>query len=141
MNRNLIGTLSIAVLSLMLTTGASAQSIVKAEVPFTFNAGAAQLPAGQYQIKEDHLRKTISILNVNTGAAVTVPVQQDSYAAANPTMVFRNVGDRHFLAQISAGMDGLNLTIPASKLEKQLHAVEVANGQSNAGKDVLIALK
>jgi hypothetical protein len=141
MNRNLIGTLSLAVLSLMLTTGAYAQSIVMADVPFAFTAGAAQMPAGQYQIKEDHLRKTISILNVKTGALVSVPVQQDSYAAANPTMVFRNVGDRHFLANISAGMDGLNLTIPASKLERQLHAVEVARNQSNTGKDVLIALK
>jgi hypothetical protein len=141
MNRNLIGTLSLAVLSLMLTTGAHAQSVVKADVPFAFNAGAAQMPAGQYAITENHLQQMINIRNMTTGALVSVPVQMDSYAVANPTLVFRTVGDRHFLAQISAGKDGSNLTIPPSKLEKQLHAVEVARGQSNTGKDVLMALK
>jgi hypothetical protein len=140
MNRN-FGTLSLAVLSLMLTTGARAQSMVKADVPFAFNAGSAQLPAGHYQIKEDHLRKMVSILNVNTGVVATIPVEQDAYNAANPAMIFRNVGDRYFLSRITAGMDGLNLTLPASKLEKQMHAVEVANAQSSSGKQVMIALK
>ena len=141
MNRNFIGTLSLAVLSLTFTSGANAQSIVKADVPFAFNVGASQLPAGQYQIKEDHTRLSISILNVKTGTLVTIPVQQDSYTAAHPTMIFRNVGDRHFLARISETMDGLNLTIPASKFEKQYQAVEEAKGPSTGGKDVLVALK
>jgi hypothetical protein len=56
-------------------------------------------------------------------------------------MIFRNVGDRHFLARISEGMDGLNLSIPTSKLEKQLQAVEEAKVPSTDSKDVLIALK
>jgi hypothetical protein len=141
MNRNFIGTLSLAVLSLTLTSGAYAQSIVKADIPFAFNVGATQLPAGQYQVKEDHTRLSISILNVKTGVIVTIPVQQDSYTAAHPTMVFRNVGDRHFLARISENMDGLNLTIPACKMEQQLQAVEEAKGPSTDGKNVLVALK
>jgi hypothetical protein len=141
MNRNLIGTLSLAALTLTLATGAYAQSIVKADVPFAFNVGASQLPAGHYQIKEDHMRQVISILNVKTGNLVTVPVQQDAYTAAHPMMIFRNVGDRRFLARISEGTDGLNLTIPSSKTEKEMQAIEVAKGQSTDSKDVLIALK
>jgi hypothetical protein len=141
MNRNLVGTLSLAVLSLTLITGASAQSIVKADVPFAFNVGSSQLPAGHYQIKEDSMRQVICIHNVKTGALVIVPVQQDLYTAPNPTMVFHNVGDRHFLARISEGMDGLNLTVPASKLERKLQAVEEAKGPPTDSKDVLVALK
>ncbi len=141
MNRNFIGTLSLAVLSITLTSGAFAQSIVKADIPFAFNVGASQLPAGTYQVKEDHTRLSISILNVKTGAIVTVPVQQDSYTAAHPTMIFRNVGDRHFLARISENMDGLNLTLPVSKMEKQMQAVEEAKGKSTGDKGVLVALK
>jgi hypothetical protein len=141
MNRNLIGTLSLAVLSITLTSGAYAQSIVKANVPFAFNVGASQLPAGQYQIKEDHTRLSISILNVKTGALVTIPVHQDSYTAAHPTMIFRNVGDRHFLARISETMDDLNLTLPISKFEKQFQAVEEAKGQAPDGQNALVALK
>jgi hypothetical protein len=134
MNRNLIATLSFAMLSFALTAGASAQSIA-------FNVGTSQLPAGHYQIKEDYMRQVINILNVKTGTIVTVPVYHDAYTAAHPVIIFRNVGDRRFLARISEGMDGLNLTIPASKMEKQLQAVEVAKGQSDEGKNVLIALK
>jgi len=141
MNRNFIGTLSLAVLSLTLTSGAFAQSIVKANIPFSFNVGATQMPAGQYQIKEDHTRLSITVLNVQTGALVSVPVQQDSYTAAHPTMIFRNVGDRHFLARVSESMDGLNLTIPVSKAEKQYQVVEEAKGKSADSKGVLVALK
>jgi hypothetical protein len=141
MNRNLIGTLALAVFSLTLTTGAYAQSIVKADVPFAFNVGSSQLPAGRYQIKEDYMRQVINILNVKTGTMVTVPIFHDAYTAARPAMIFRNVGDRRFLGRISEGMGGLNLTIPASKTERQLQAVEVAKGQSTDSKDVLIALK
>jgi hypothetical protein len=140
MIRNFVGTLSLAVLSLTLTSGAHAQSIVKADIPFAFNVGATQLPAGQYQIKEDHTRLSISILNVKTGAIASIPVQQDSNTAAHPVMIFRNVGERHFLARVSESMDGLNLTIPASKLEKQLRAVEEAKAPAASGKDVLVAL-
>jgi hypothetical protein len=50
------------------------------------------------------------------------------------------VGDRHFLARVSENMDGLNLTIPVSKAEKQMQTVEQAKGQSTS-KDVLLALK
>ena len=140
MNRNFIGTLSLAVLSLTLTSGAYAQSIVKATSP-SLQRGASQMPAGQYQIKEDHMRLSITILNVQTGALVSVPVQQDSYTAAHPTMIFRNVGDRHFLARVSESMDGLNLTIPVSKAERQYQAVEEAKGKSADSKGVLVALK
>ena len=141
MNRTLIGTLALAASSFSLTPGVQAQSMVKADVPFAFNVGAAPLPAGHYQIKEDSMRQVISILNVKTKALVIVPVQPDFYAYALPTMTFRDVGNRRFLARISEGVDGLDLTIPVCKTERHLQAVEVARGQSADSKEVLIALK
>jgi hypothetical protein len=141
MIRNLIGTLTLAVLSITLTASAYAQSLVKADVPFAFNVGTSQLPAGHYRITQDRERQVISILNVKTGTLVIVPVQQDVYAAAHPNMVFRNVSNRRFLARISGGENSLNLIVPGSKMERQLRAVEVAKGQSTEGKEVLIALK
>lgn len=51
MKRNLISILSLVVMSLLLNaTGAYAQSYAKANVPFAFNVGAKQLPAGTYEI-------------------------------------------------------------------------------------------
>ena len=81
MKRNLITILSLVVMSLMLnSTGAYAQyhpqSYAKANVPFTFNVGTAQLPAGCYRITTLYLG--ITIRNCKTGATVFSPVQQES---------------------------------------------------------------
>src|SRR5580692_12823987 len=52
MKRNLITILSLVVMSLLLNaTAVYAQSYAKAEVPFAFNVGAKQLPAGSYEIR------------------------------------------------------------------------------------------
>ena len=52
MKRNLIGILSLVVMSLMFTaTGAYAQSYAKAECTLRFQVGSAQLPAGTYEVR------------------------------------------------------------------------------------------
>ena len=69
MKRNLIGILSLVVLSVLISaTGASAQSYAKANVPFAFTVGSAQMPAGTYEIK-------------NAGASAIV-IQNDETSAA-----------------------------------------------------------
>ena len=61
MKRNLIGTLSLVVMSLLLSaTGAFAQSAVSANVPFAFQVGQAQLPAGSYQIQAGYQSLIVS---------------------------------------------------------------------------------
>ena len=56
MKRNLIGTLSLVVMSLLLNVnGADAQSAAQANVPFAFNVGSSQLPAGSYRIRVEDL--------------------------------------------------------------------------------------
>src|SRR5664279_897035 len=71
MKRNLIAVLSLVVMSLLLNaTGAFAQSYVKANVPFEFKVGTAQLPAGPYEIKVDTASSgAIMIRNGETSAA------------------------------------------------------------------------
>jgi hypothetical protein len=141
MTRNSLGTLSLAVLSLMFTTGARAQSMEQADVPFTFQVGSVQLPSGHYEIKENHLRNSIRIYNLNTGAAADVLVRQSSYGAVKGALVFRNVGNQHFLAEVCGSDDSLNLTLPASKSEKQARALQVATTHTQDTQHVLIALK
>ena len=68
MKRNLLTSLSLVVMSLMLnTTGAYAQSYVKADVPFAFNVGTAEMPARTYDIKVLN-QSAILIQNPATGA-------------------------------------------------------------------------
>ena len=52
MKRNLISTVSIAALSLLISSnGAYAQTPARADVPFAFNVGSTHMPAGAYKIK------------------------------------------------------------------------------------------
>ena len=51
MKRNLIGILSLVVISVMMNAAAQASSVTKADVPFAFKVGKAQLPAGTYEIQ------------------------------------------------------------------------------------------
>src|SRR5882672_4807631 len=78
MKRNLIGTLSLVVVSLLLNiNGAHAQSVVKANVPFAFNVGSSQLPAGSYRFTEDG-SWLVMIRNSTTGASVLSLGQRES---------------------------------------------------------------
>ncbi len=71
MKRNLIAVLSLVVMSLLLNaTGAYAQSYAKANVPFDFKVGSAQLPAGPYEITVSNTSSgAILIRNDQTSAA------------------------------------------------------------------------
>jgi hypothetical protein len=138
MKRNLIGTLSLVVLSLLLNaTGAYAQAVVKADVPFAFMVGKKQLPAGSYAILPDG-QSTIVIRNGDTGAATLSLVRQDSPGKSSPKLVFHHLGSQYFLAQVwgAAGREGM--IIPTTPLEKELR---IAQGPSNTLGEVVIALK
>ena len=99
MKRNLIGILSLVVLSVLISaTGASAQSYAKANVPFAFTVGSAQMPAGTYEIK-------------NAGASAIVIQNDDTNAAA-----LSNAGreqPRHTGAKHEqSGIDGRDFALP-----------------------------
>jgi N-methylhydantoinase A/oxoprolinase/acetone carboxylase beta subunit len=142
MKRNSVGTLSLAALSLMLTTvAARAQSIEEANIPFAFYAGAAQFPAGHYLISEDHARGSIKISNLDTGRVAAIYVQQGSTASAKTALVFHNVGGMHFLREVQGTGDSLNLSVPPSKAEKQAIALKMEAAAAPASEHTLIALK
>jgi hypothetical protein len=138
MKRNYLGTLSLAVLALSFTIGARAQSIEQANVPFAFQAGTTQLPAGHYLIVEDHLRQRVRMSNVESGLVAVIPVQQGFVGAVKATLIFHNIRDQHFLAEIRGGPDSLDLTIPPSKKEKQAESLKVA---AVPAQTTLVALK
>jgi len=136
MKRNLIGTLSLVALSLMLTaTGAYAQSELKATVPFAFKVGQSQLPAGVYEIRSNADNNTITIRNSTSGAVSLA--RPDGSGDASPRLVFNHAGGQYFLSQIW-GAEGSRMTLPSSKLEKELQMAAVG---SKSAEKVIIALK
>jgi hypothetical protein len=141
MKRNSLGTLSLAALALVFTAAAHAQSMEEATVPFAFQAGATQLPAGRYVIKEDHVRETVKFWNIDRGLVAIVPVQQSALGAVKAGLIFHNIGDEHFLAEINGGMDALNLTLLPSKRELQARALQVAAVPAPVNQNVQLASK
>ena len=141
MKRNLITILSLVVVSMMFNvTGAYAQSnpqsYAKANVPFAFHVGTAQLPAGCYRILTQY--QGIAIRNCKTGATVFSPVQRESPRDTAAQLVFDHLDNQYFLTQIWGEQGSTGMTVPSSKLEREL---QVASGPSHAGEEVVIAVK
>jgi len=138
MKRNLIGILSLVVLPLLLNaTGAYAQSAVQGNVPFAFKVGQTQLPVGTYRIKAESTNNTIMIQNCATGKTVMSPAQQEYPRTTASKLVFHHLGNQYFLTQIFGAAGSTGMSLPASKLEREL---QVASGPSNASPEVMIAL-
>lgn len=139
MKRNLIGILSLVVMSVMINATANAQAYVKADVPFGFKVGSAQLPAGTYEIKSA-TNSAVVIQNRTTSAAAMSNIRREDSLNSGAKLVFHHVAGQYFLAEICRGAGNGRLVIPASKQEKDLEKELRASGQSSGGEDVMIAL-
>jgi hypothetical protein len=138
MKRNLIGILSLVVMSMLASaTGAYAQS-VRANVPFAFRVGSKQLPAGAYKISMTS-DNAIAIGNGQT-SAVLVMVRRETPRNSGNKLVFHHLGGQYFLAAIWRDADS-GMAITPSKQEKNLEKeLQLASGKAPVGEDVLIAL-
>jgi hypothetical protein len=139
MKHNFFATFSLGALSVLFTaTSAYAQHAVEATVPFAFNVGATQLPAGTYTIKADPLSSSVTIRNCNNSAAILAHAQREYPGEKNHKLVFRHANDRYFLAEIwgEQGSEGMKLRAP-----KPTTRLEEAKQRWPSGDEVLIALK
>ena len=138
MKRNLIGTLSLVVLSLMLvSTGASAQAIAKGDVPFAFMVGNKQLPAGSYVVSTDG-QATVVIRSADTGKSILSLARAESPTNQTPKLVFHHLGNQYLLAEVWGAEGRAGMIVPTSDLEREL---EIASGHSEQRDRVVIALK
>jgi hypothetical protein len=143
MKRNLITILSLVVMSMMFNaTGAYAQSFAKADVPFAFSVGAAQLPAGTYEIKTlSQSGNQIMIQNSKTSASAVSIARRDGSRTTESKLVFDRIGNQYFLSEVwkdsSAGM-----IVPTSKHEQELKKeLQLARDASSNYDKVAVALK
>jgi hypothetical protein len=141
MKRNLFGILSLVVLSLMFTaTGAFAQAYAKANVPFDFKVGSAQLPAGSYEVKVEE-QGTISIRNGDSTAAAMSNARREYPRNTTAKLVFHKVGSEYFLAEIWRNSSTEGMIVPTSKQEKELQKeLQASNGNKGGYEEVVVAL-
>ena len=144
MKRNLITILSLVVMPLMFSaTSAYAQSFAKANVPFAFNLGQKQLPAGTYEVKvEGAASNMIMIRNIETGEGALSISGYEAPRSTEGKLVFNHVGNEYFLSQVWKESGSQGKSIPTSKRERELTRELLLAKNSNGGhEEVIIALK
>jgi hypothetical protein len=139
MKRNLIGILSLVMMSAMINVTANAQTVVKADVPFAFKVGTTQLPAGTYEIKEPSIA-AVMIQNRDSRATALSNARHELARNSGAKLVFHCLAGQYFLAEIWRNAGESGRVIPTSKQEKDLRKELLARGQSTASEEVLIAL-
>jgi hypothetical protein len=101
---------------------------VQATVPFEFTVGGKLLPADTYTITS----KTGTILIRNGDMhfwAATVAVHGNNQTTDHSKLVFEKYGDKYFLREVqNPNVSDLNVSIPRSKLEKQVQVQEAKYG-------------
>jgi hypothetical protein len=144
MKRNLITILSVVVMSLLLNaTGVYAQSYAKAKVPFAFNVGAKQLPAGTYEIRVlSQSPNEIMIRNTETTAAALSIARTESPRNTESKLVFDRIGTQYFLTEVWKGSGTGGMIVPTSKHEQELKKeLQLAKGSAGGNEEVVVALK
>jgi hypothetical protein len=142
MKRNLIGILSLVVLSVLVSaTGAAAQCCAKADVPFAFSVGSAQLPAGTYEISPvGPGNSSILIQNHENSAAAMSTAGREQPRNASPKLVFHRVGNSYFLAEVWRSSTAEGMIVPTSKQEKELEKEIRASTGKGGYEEVVVAL-
>jgi len=137
MNRKVAITLFAAIVNVAIAA-ASAQTIAKADIPFSFRVGSAQMPAGEYNIKIPEAGQ-VWIGEVNGRAsALALALTNTGSTAAPSKLVFDRYGDQYFLHELRTANNAPEMTLSHSKLEKRLQREEAYRAQES---QTLVALK
>jgi len=118
------------------TTGTHAQSArtqkVLATIPFAFNVGAQNLPAGRYTITVLNPTSDQKVLQLRSrdgrATAITLTTGVTGNATEGGTVVFRRYGNEYFFAQAQMA-DSTGLAAVKSKAERS-HAVARAGDRT-----------
>jgi hypothetical protein len=116
--KNFTTTLIIAAAALV-TAGAASAQVLKADIPFEFQAGGKVMAAGTYQVYLRVVGGTVILKNANRNAAITaMPSSHIEGAEQGAKLVFRCVHGSCSLAQVWPGDSGPGLTFPTPKLDR-----------------------
>src|SRR5947209_1711342 len=110
----------IAAAALVIVAGAARAQVIKAEVPFSFQASGASLPAGGFRLERMPSQNSATIFrlaNVDSSRAILVaPHVKSNAPAGDAKLTFECSGDHCALAKMDMG-DGLAYWLP-TKLVK-----------------------
>lgn len=120
---------TLLILMLAVLTGlASAQTkVITAQVPFDYVVNGKTMLAGECSIKASGDGQTVLWIASDNARMFVLPNATESNQPSDMTkLVFHRYGDRYFLASIEREGENRGYELPASKLEAELRAQNVA---------------
>ena len=106
-----------------LCSGLQAQTaIMRANIPFDFQFGKTQMPAGEYKVQYASGSHVLWLYETHTNkaaAALTTPASR-SETSDNGVLRFNHYGDEYFFAGVWASQAREGSTVPRSAREKEL---------------------
>lgn len=130
-----------AALALAVAADAQVLRAFTIRVPFDFAAGGKRMPAGRYtarRIKSDS--ETALLIRSEDGRASAVVLTnkgEENPAAA--ALVFRQLGDRYFLAEVSMPGTASVRELPKTGAERKLERELAEQNRSEESKTVTVA--
>lgn len=125
MKRHLNTLVAILILVGALTVSAQAQTAgaqkVVANIPFAFNAGNTNLPAGKYTItvlNPTSDRKILQIRSTKGSSATVLTTAESGNISDDAKLVFQRYGDRYFFAQVQMAGDSTSFAAVKSNTER-----------------------
>ncbi len=97
-----IALLACVAFAILGATPSQAQVLMKAQVPFSFKAGAGTLPGGDYNISETSMTSEVVLLSAGKrGVQLVMPNNTASRSdVSGSKLIFHRYGDEYFLAEI-----------------------------------------
>src|SRR5436189_5137566 len=94
------------------------------EVPFGFNAGSTQLPAGEYNVSVVNPSSSQSVVLINSSdgqsSVMLGTIDIIGRATSRAKLNFRRYDSQYFLAQVWMASDSTGMSTKYSKAEKSL---------------------
>ena len=126
MNRYLNIAIAIIIVIGTFTASAEAQTAanqkVVANIPFGFNVGSKNLPAGRYTITVINPSSDRKVLQIRStdgrSTAITLTTGVTANASEETKLVFHRYGDQYFFAQTQMAGDSVGLAALTSKAER-----------------------
>ena len=98
---------------------AATETQIKVQVPFSFNVGDQEYPAGQYIVEVSSARNSVALRNASGEVLTRALTRPESpNRSGGVGLRFNRYGNQHFLAGIQD--NSLNLALSLSNLEKQV---------------------
>lgn len=141
MKRNVMSVLSLLAIAVVLgAPRLQAQSQVKADVPFDFQAGDKAMSAGNHAVSSISEQVDL-MLNADTDKAVFLikSIYVQGAHGQRARLVFRKYGNTYFLSQIWDGRSDTGIQLSQSKREKELSLA--MNREPNGPEIVIVAMK